>query len=92
MSLAGFALRYRAIVVTFVIVLMLWGILSYRTMPRREDPEYTVRTCQVLTEWPGTPTEKVEELVTAPLEEGTRIVALAAASNVPPVFVQVVAS
>jgi multidrug efflux pump subunit AcrB len=38
-------------------------------MPRREDPEYIVRTAQVLTSWPGTPTEKVEELVTAPLEE-----------------------
>ncbi|MHC4551067.1 MAG: efflux RND transporter permease subunit [Planctomycetota bacterium] len=69
MSLSGFALRYRAIVVTGVALLMLWGALSYLTMPRREDPEYVVRTCQVLTRWPGTPTEKVEELVTAPLED-----------------------
>jgi len=68
-SLAGFALRYKTIVVAFVAVLMVWGVLSYRGMPRREDPEYTVRTCQVLTTWPGTPTEKVEELVTAPLED-----------------------
>jgi multidrug efflux pump subunit AcrB len=51
-----------------VIVLMLWGTLAYLTMPRREDPEYVVRTCQVLTTWTGTPVEKVEELVTAPLE------------------------
>jgi len=68
-SLSGFALRYRVIVVTAVALLLLWGSLSYLTMPRREDPEYVVRTCQVLTRWTGTPTEKVEELVTAPLED-----------------------
>jgi multidrug efflux pump subunit AcrB len=68
-SLSAFALRYRVIVVTGVALLMLWGALSYLTMPRREDPEYVVRTCQVLTRWTGTPTEKVEELVTAPLED-----------------------
>ena len=69
MSVAGFASRYRTISVTGVALLMLWGMFSYNNMPRREDPEYTVRTCLVLTSWPGTPTEKVEELVTAPLEE-----------------------
>lgn len=69
MSLAGFALKYKAIVVTVVAILMGWGIMSFFSMSRREDPEYIIRTCQVLTEWPGTPTEKVEELVTSPLEE-----------------------
>ena len=69
MSLSAFALKFKAIIVTLVALLMLWGVLSYLTMPRREDPEYTVRTCQVLTNWPGTSAEKVEELITAPLEE-----------------------
>jgi multidrug efflux pump subunit AcrB len=69
MSLSAFSLKYKAIVVTMVALLMLWGVMSYLTMPRREDPEYTVRTCQILTNWPGTPSERVEELITAPLEE-----------------------
>ena len=64
MNLAGFALKYKAIVVTAVVLLMFWGFMSYFTMPRREDPEYVVRTCQVLTDWRGTPPVKVEELVT----------------------------
>ena len=68
MSLPGFALRYRAITMSVVVLLMFWGGLSYNKMPRREDPEYVVRTAQVLTTWPGTPTEKMEELVTFPLE------------------------
>jgi multidrug efflux pump subunit AcrB len=69
MSLSAFSLKYKAIIVALVALLMLWGVLSYLTMPRREDPEYTVRTCQVLTNWPGTSAEKIEELITAPLEE-----------------------
>ncbi len=69
MSLSAFSLKFKAIVVALVALLMLWGVLSYLSMPRREDPEYTVRTCQVLTNWPGTSAEKIEELITAPLEE-----------------------
>ena len=69
MSLPAFSLRYRPIVVTAVLLLLLWGGYSYATMPRREDPEFIIRTCLVLTNWPGAPTEQVEELVTAPIED-----------------------
>ena len=69
MNLAGFSIRCRPIVVTMATLLMFWGVMSVATMPRREDPEYTVRTCAVTTVWPGAPTTKVEELITKPLEE-----------------------
>ena len=55
MSLSDFAIKYRPVVVTIVTLLMVWGVLSVMTMPRREDPEYTVRTCVVSTAWPGAP-------------------------------------
>lgn len=69
MNLAAFAIRYRPVVLTLVTLLMSWGIVSFFTMPRREDPEYTVRTCAVSTSWPGAPATKVEELITKPIEE-----------------------
>ncbi|MDA1163304.1 MAG: efflux RND transporter permease subunit [Planctomycetota bacterium] len=69
MNLAAFAIRYRPVVVTLVMLLMAWGLVSFFTMPRREDPEYTVRTCAVSTSWPGAPATKVEELITKPIEE-----------------------
>jgi len=69
MNLAAFAIRYRPIVLTFVTLQMGWGLVSFFTMPRREDPEYTVRTCAVSTSWPGAPAIKVEELITKPIEE-----------------------
>ena len=69
MNLAAYAIRYRPIVLTLVFLLMVWGVISYFTMPRREDPEYTVRTCAITTSWPGAPATKVEELITKPIEE-----------------------
>ncbi len=69
MNLSAASIRYRTIVITVCMLLLAWGIYSYNTMPRREDPEYTVRTCAVITSWPGAPAEKVEELLTYAIEE-----------------------
>lgn len=70
MNLPSFAMRYKTIVVTMVTMLVVWGIYAFGfSMPRREDPEYTVRTCAISTAWPGTPTEKVEELITYQIEK-----------------------
>ncbi len=69
MNLAQLAMRYRPVVLTLVTLLTVWGAVTFQTMPRREDPEFTIRTCVVATRWPGAPTIKVEELVTDKLEE-----------------------
>lgn len=69
MNLANVAMRYRPVVLTMVGLLTVWGIITFGSMPRREDPEFTVRTCVVSTQWPGAPTVKVEELITDKLEE-----------------------
>lgn len=69
MNLAAYAIRYWPIVLTLVFLLMAWGVISYFTMPRREDSEYTVRTCAISTSWPGAPATKVEEIITTPIEE-----------------------
>jgi len=69
MNLSAWAIRYRPIVLTLVVMLMAWGLISYFTMPRREDPEFTIRVCVVATSWPGTPAEEMEKLVTYPLED-----------------------
>ena len=67
MNLPKMAVRYRPIVFAVVALLMLWGAYSFRTMPRREDPEYTVRTCAIVTAWPGVSAVDIEELVTSKL-------------------------
>tara|TARA_R110002049_G_scaffold46487_1_gene135125 strand:+ start:69199 stop:72540 length:3342 start_codon:yes stop_codon:yes gene_type:complete len=69
MNLAAVAMRYRPVVLTAVVLATIWGAVTFFTMPRREDPEFTIRTCVVSTQWPGAPTVKVEELITDKLEE-----------------------
>lgn len=69
MNLSAWAIRYRPIVLTLVTLLMAWGVIAFFTMPRREDPEFTIRECVVTTTWPGVPAEKIEELITDKLEE-----------------------
>lgn len=67
--LPAFAVSRPTVVISFVLMFVCWGIYSAFTMPRREDPEFTLKICVVATSWPGASAEKMEELVTDPLEE-----------------------
>ena len=69
MNLPEIAMKYRTIVYTLVGLMTAWGAFTFATMPRREDPQFTIRTCVVSTQWPGTPAIEVEELITDKLEE-----------------------
>ena len=69
MSLSEVSMRYRPVVLTLVGLMTAWGTITFFSMPRREDPEFTIRTCVVATDWPGAPAIKVEELITDKLEE-----------------------
>lgn len=69
MNLAAISMRYRPVVLTMVGLLFAVGVFSFLTMPRREDPEFTIRSCVVTTQWAGAPTVKVEELITDKIEE-----------------------
>ena len=69
MNLPALSMRHRPVVLTVVGLLAAWGTYTFLTMPRREDPEFTIRMCVVATQWPGAPTVKVEELITDKLEE-----------------------
>ncbi len=67
--LPAFAVARPTVVIAFVFIFVGWGIYSALTMPRREDPEFTLKICVVTSRWPGASAEKMEELVTDPLEE-----------------------
>ncbi|MFG0267348.1 MAG: efflux RND transporter permease subunit [Rhodopirellula sp. JB055] len=69
MNLPSLAVKYRPIVFSLAILAMAWGAITYVTIPRREDPEFTIRVCVVSTSWPGAPAETVEELITDKIEQ-----------------------
>ena len=69
MNIAEWAVRYRPITISIVLMLIVYGVLSYFTMSKREDPKFTIRVCVISTRWPGAPAAKVEELITDKIEQ-----------------------
>ncbi|QEG22670.1 efflux RND transporter permease subunit [Mariniblastus fucicola] len=68
MNIGKLSMQYRTVVITVIALLTVWGSITFMTMPRREDPQFTIRTCVVATAWPGAPAIKVEELITDKIE------------------------
>ncbi len=58
-----------ALVLLVTGVVIVWGILNYFSMSRRESPEIRIATALVMTIYPGAGAGKVEEQVTEKLEE-----------------------
>ncbi|MEQ8997967.1 MAG: efflux RND transporter permease subunit [Coleofasciculus sp. B1-GNL1-01] len=51
-----------------IIMIIAWGISSFQSLPRQEDPELISRTAVVKTAYPGANAQRVEALVTEVLE------------------------
>ncbi|MGD1862346.1 MAG: efflux RND transporter permease subunit [Leptolyngbyaceae cyanobacterium] len=52
-----------------IILLLGWGLSSYQSLPRQEDPQLVSRVAVITTAFPGASAERVEALVTTVLEE-----------------------
>ena len=52
-----------------IIATLVAGTAVYFTQPRQEDPEITIRSAQVITRFPGLSPERIEALITRPIEE-----------------------
>src|SRR5215467_11695285 len=66
---ARFFTEHRQISWVALLAVILWGVYGYMHMPRRKDPEIPVRIAVALCPWPGVVAEKVEQLVTRPIEQ-----------------------
>lgn len=60
--------------IAFVVVLLI-GLLSYRAMPREQDPEINFNWVNITAVLPGASAGEVERLITNPLEDGIKGVA-----------------
>ncbi|MEM7203349.1 MAG: efflux RND transporter permease subunit [Planctomycetota bacterium] len=67
--MTSFALRHRVFVMALALVAMLYGAITFLTMPRREDPEILIRTAIITSAWPGASALRVDELVVDVIEE-----------------------
>ena len=68
MNLAEFTIKNQVLSVIVIALAIGGGWIAYQGMPRFEDPEFTIRTALVITQYPGATPLEVAEEVTEPLE------------------------
>lgn len=68
MNLPEYALRHQTVIWFLLIFLTAGGLLAYCTIGRLEDPEFTLKTCVVVTVYPGADAREVEQNVTDTIE------------------------
>ena len=69
MDLTRAAIEKNRITAVALLLVLAGGLSAYRGMSRAEDPGFTIRAAQVLTRFPGASPERIEQLVTDPIEE-----------------------
>ena len=63
-----FALNNRVFIAIVAILLFIWGVISFRSLPIEAYPDVANNYVQVITQWPGRAAEEVEQQVTIPIE------------------------
>lgn len=68
-GLTAFAMKNNVTVIVIVALLALTGISSYLGLPKQQDPGFIIRGVLISTAFPGANPQRVEQLVTDPIEE-----------------------
>ncbi len=63
-----YALRNRFIILMVTILLLVWGAISFHSLPVEAYPDVANNYVQIITQWPGRAAEEVEQQVTVPIE------------------------
>lgn len=72
MNIAEFSIRKNVITWVFTLILVVVGLISYRGLPRLEDPEFTIKEAVVITPYPGASAEEVETEVSNVIEKAAQ--------------------
>ena len=67
-ALVDFALNNRFLILIFGFALLVWGVISFKSLPVEAYPDVANNYVQIITQWPGRAAEEVEQQVTVPLE------------------------
>ena len=67
-KLIDFALKHRVLTIFLVLLICLFGVVSYLRLPKDIYPDLNAPLVNIITENPGMASEEVERLITFPLE------------------------
>ncbi|MGB1027505.1 MAG: efflux RND transporter permease subunit, partial [Rhodospirillaceae bacterium] len=68
MNLTRLALDNSRITILAIFLIIGMGISTFLTHPSAEDPTIVIRNVSITAQYPGMPPERVEELLTDPIE------------------------
>ena len=68
-KLAHFTITHARFTWLLILAILIGGLATYSTQPRQEDPEVVVRSAQITTRFPGLSPERIEQLITRPIED-----------------------
>ncbi|MEM8498118.1 MAG: efflux RND transporter permease subunit [Pseudomonadota bacterium] len=68
-GLTAFAIKNNVTICVIVLMLSFAGMASYVSLPKQQDPGFIIRSIVVTTVLPGANPQRVEQLVTDPIEE-----------------------
>jgi multidrug efflux pump len=63
-NLSSWTLEHQALVIFILVLVTLFGVLSYRKLAQSEDPPFTFKVMVIRTTWPGATARQVQEEVT----------------------------
>ncbi len=72
MSITSTAIRKNRVTGVLIGVLLVSGVGAYQTMPQQMDPGFIIRVAQIVTRFPGASPDRVEQLVTDPIEQAAQ--------------------
>jgi multidrug efflux pump subunit AcrB len=68
-NLSEWAIRHKSLVIYFMLMSIVAGLYAYLHLGRNEDPEFTVKTMVIQTNWPGATREETMQQVTDRIEK-----------------------
>lgn len=68
MDIVSYFIRNKLVGWIIIAVSLIWGAYAYFQMPRFEDPEFLIRTAQIITEYPGASPLEVADEINDPIE------------------------
>ena len=69
MDITRFAIEKDRVTLVCLVAILLGGVRAFFNLPQAEDPGFIIRTAMVQTIFPGASPERVEDLVSDPIEE-----------------------
>src|SRR6202451_2625797 len=67
-SILAFSLKNKYFILFATLLLLITGIITFKTMPIEAFPDVTNTEVTIITQWPGRSAEEIEKFVTIPIE------------------------